>query len=192
MQGSAIAGSVAGEVCDMAETARLVLRRARLADVPVLFAFLGDAEAMRHTHHDASVRTCRRRIAVHEWRRRRDGYAPWTIVTKADGRIVGWGGLYDDPFDPGWGVEVGYFFRPSAWGKGYASELLAACTAIADDVLGLPELRAFAHPENTASRRVLEKAGFEVVRFVTEMERFLYCRPRAAGAGVGSDNLAAR
>lgn len=160
------------------DTSRLILRHARLADVPVLFALLGDAEAMRHTHLDACRRACRRRIAVHEWHRRRNGYAPWTIVTKADGRIIGWGGLYDDPFDPGWGAEVGYFFHPSAWGKGYASEVVAACMAVADDILRLTEVRAFAHAENGASRRVLEKAGFEIVRFVPDMDRLLYSRPR--------------
>ena len=83
------------------ETPRLILRRPRLIDVPALFAFLGDAEAMRHTHVDASLRDCRRRVAAPEWRRRRDGYAPWTITARSDGQILGWGGLYDDPFDPG-------------------------------------------------------------------------------------------
>ncbi len=149
-----------------------------LADVPALFEFLGDAEAMRYTHCDATLRACRRRITVHERQRRRDGYAPWTIATKADGRIVGWGGLYDDPFEPGWGVEVGYYFHPATWGQGYATELVSACTDIADHILALPEVSAFARPENAGSRRVLEKAGFSVVRFVPEMERFLYRRGR--------------
>ena len=109
-----------------AETSRLILRRPRLLDVTALFEFLGDAQAMQHTHVDASLRECRRRIAVHERRRRYNGYAPWTIMAKSDRQIIGWGGLYDDPFDPGWGVEVGYFFHPSAWGLGYASEMVAA------------------------------------------------------------------
>lgn len=160
------------------ETERLTLRRPRLSDVPALFTFLGDARAMRHTHRHASLAECRRRVAVHEWRRRRDGCAPWTIITRQDGRIIGWGGLYDDPFDPGWGVEVGYFLHPDAWGRGYASELLAACLGEADAVLRLPELRAFAHPDNTASRRVLEKAGFEQRRYVAGMNRFLFSRLR--------------
>ena len=160
------------------ETQRLILRRPTLSDVPRLFAFLGDAEAMRHTHTDASLRQCRRRVAVHEWQRRRNGYAPWTVVRKADARIIGWGGLYDDPFDRGWGIEVGYFFEPAAWGHGFASELTLACTKLADDVLGLSEVCAFAHPDNIGSRRVLEKAGFAVVRFVPEMDRFLYRRGR--------------
>ena len=160
------------------ETPRLTLRRPRLTDAPALFAFLGDAAAMRHTHVDASLRDCRRRVAVHEWRRRRHGYAPWTIIARSNGQILGWGGLYDDPFDPGWGVEVAYFSHPSAWGQGYASEVVTACMSVADHVLRLPEVRAFAHPANAGSRRVLEKAGFAVVRFVPEMNRLLYRRSR--------------
>lgn len=158
------------------ETSRLVLRHPTLADVLRLFEFLGDAEAMQHTHVDVSLRQCRRRVAVHERQRRRDGCAPWTVVTKADARIIGWGGLYQDPFDPGWGVEVGYSFDPAAWGHGYATELVAACMFLADGVLHLPEIHAFARAENVRSRRVLEKAGFKVVRFVPEMERILYKR----------------
>lgn len=160
------------------ETARLILRPPRLSDVPTLFEFLGDVDAMRHTHADASLRECRRRVAIHEWQRRRAGYAPWTVIAKNTGAIIDWGGLYNDPFDPGWGVELGYFFRSTVWGQGYATELVAACLSLADETLRLPEVTAFARPENTASRRILEKSGFEVVRFIPKMERFLYRRVR--------------
>lgn len=163
------------------ETSRLILRRPRLTDVPALFGFLGNAQAMQHTHADVSLQECRRRVAVHEWRRRHDGYAPWTILAKPDEQIIGWGGLYDDPFEPGWGVEVAYFFHPSAWGKGYASDLVATCMNVADHMLRLPEVRAFAHPANVGSRRVLEKAGFEIVRFVPKMDRLLYRRSPETG-----------
>jgi ribosomal-protein-alanine N-acetyltransferase len=165
------------------ETARLLLRRPTLADVPALFTFLGDPVAMRLTHVDASARECRRRVAVHEWRRRSDGYAPWTIVAQSDRRIIGWGGLYNDPFDPGWGVEVGYFFHPSAWGHGYATELTRACVSLADNVLNLPQVCAFARPDNAGSRRVLEKSGFTETRFVPDMDRILYLRRQHGGSG---------
>ena len=161
---------------------RLRLCRPTLADVPTLFRFLGDRQAMRFTHVDASLRDCRRRIAVHEWFRRRDGYAPWTVVRKSDGQTIGLGGLYNDPFDPGWGAEVGYHFDPAAWGQGYASELVAACIDVADGTLRLPEVTAFAHAGNAGSRRVLQKAGFEQVRFVPVMDRFLYRRHRCGRA----------
>jgi RimJ/RimL family protein N-acetyltransferase len=158
------------------ETGRLRLLRPRLSDVPVLFRFLGDPRAMRFTHCDASLRACRRRIVMHEWFRRRDGCAPWTVVRRDDGRIIGWGGLYHDPFDRGWGIEVGYHFDPRAWGQGYATELVAACTMIADRDLRIPALVAFAHPDNQGSQRVLQRSGFRQQRYVVEMNRFLYRR----------------
>ncbi len=154
-------------------TARLEFRRPRLADAPALFAFMGDAEAMRWTHVQASVRDLRRYLAAHACQARKIGFGPWTVIEAASGRIVGFGGLYDDPFDPGWGLEVAYFFAPEVWGRGYASELVQASLAAAR-AGGAPLLTAFAHPQNPASRRVLEKAGFRRERFVPEMERDVF------------------
>lgn len=162
------------------KTDRLSLSPARLADVPGLFAVLGDAQAMQHTHRCETLRDCRRHVAGHEWQRRRRGYAPWTIRSTADGAIIGYGGILEDPFDPGWGVEIGYWFARSAWGRGYATELTSASLAVARDHLRLPEIWAFAKPENLGSTRVLEKAGFERQRYVPEMERWLFRRSLAA------------
>jgi RimJ/RimL family protein N-acetyltransferase len=155
------------------ETDRLVLRRPRLGDATDLLRFLGDADAMRYTHCLAGLRECRRHIAGHEWQRRRLGFGPWTVLDRKH-HVIGFGGLYDDPFDVGWGAEIGYRFAPSAWGRGYATELVRYCLTVAHDRLGLAEVRAFAHPDNAASRRVLEKAGFAMLRFVPAMNRCLY------------------
>lgn len=163
------------------ETERLLLRPPRLGDAPALFEFLGDPLAMQHTHLDSSLRQCRRRIAVHERRRRRDAAAPWTVLAKQSGRIIGWGGIYEDPFDPGWGVEVGYAFHPRVWGRGYATELVRFCVDFADRTLALPELNAFAKAGNAASRRVLQKAGFEELGFEPALGRLRYRRLRARG-----------
>lgn len=161
---------MAGEL----ETDRLVLRPPLLADAPTLFAFLGDRDAMRFTRARASLRDCRRYLAGHERQRARVGCAPWVVIAKADNAIVGFGGLYDDPFDPGWGVEVGYFFAPDAWGWGYATELARACLDLATRERRWTEISAFAHPENVGSQRVLEKTGFQRSRFISEMNRHLY------------------
>ena len=158
------------------ETARLLLRPPRLTDAPPLFDFLGDAAAMQYTIPQPSLRACRRYLAAHERQRRRVGCAPWVVIEKQAGATIGFGGLYEDPFDPGWGVEVGYFFAPAAWGKGYATELTRLCVALAGQQARWPVLRAFAHPQNAASQRVLSKSGFQQERFVPEMQRFLYRR----------------
>jgi RimJ/RimL family protein N-acetyltransferase len=161
----------------MVSTERLILRPPRRADVAALFEFLGNAKAMKLTHVDETLRNCRRRVMVHEWRRRRDGCAPWVVSLRDESRIIGWGGLYEDPFDPGWGVEIGYYFHPAVWGRGYASELVSAALEIADQQLQLPKVWAMAHPENLGSQRVLKKRGFSVVRYIPEKTRLLFCRP---------------
>ena len=156
------------------ETDRLLLSAPRLADAETLLGFLGDPEAMRHTFQLKTLRECRRHIAGHERQRKRVGYGPWIVRTKRDGQIIGFGGLYDDPFYPGWGIEVSYRFAPFAWGKGYATELTNFCVAYAGNQLGVHRVRAFAHPDNMASRRVLMKAGFWEKQFIPEMNRYLY------------------
>ena len=163
------------------ETDRLVLREPRVSDAAALFEFFGDRDAMRYTFHLATLRDCRRHIAGHHCQRRKLGFGPWTIVERARGQIVGFGGLLDDPFDPGWGIEVVYHFSRGAWGKGFATELANHSLLVAATRLRVPEVRAFAHPDNLGSQRVLAKAGFEKLRFVDSMNRFLYVRALETG-----------
>ncbi|MEM9477409.1 MAG: GNAT family N-acetyltransferase [Pseudomonadota bacterium] len=164
----------------MIETERLWRTPPKLSEVPALYRFLGDPKAMQFTQCDASLRACRRRVAVHERRRRHEGYAPWTVLRKASGEIIGRGGLYHDPFDPGWGLELAYFLDPSAWGQGFASELCTAALNILHQDPNTPKVAAFSHPENAASVALLTKLGFERERFVPVMNRDLYSRTRHA------------
>jgi [ribosomal protein S5]-alanine N-acetyltransferase len=156
------------------ETPRLVLRPPRLSDADALFSFLGDPAAMRFTQVRNSLRDCRRYLALHERRRAKNGCAPWVVQAKHDGKIVGFGGLYDDPFDPGWGVELAYFFAPSARGHGFATELGRASLDYADARGTWDSIAAFANPHNAPSQSVLRKLGFRHERFVPEMNRDLY------------------
>lgn len=156
------------------ETERLALRAPEADDAAGLYTFMGDLQVMRFTHVQRSLDELRNYLAVHEAQRERVGCAPWVLTEKAGGRLVGFGGLYEDPFDRGWGVEVAYFFHPATWGLGYATELTRFCVAEARRMARWPKLAAFAHPENIASHKVLLRAGFEVERFVPEMHRRLY------------------
>ena len=133
---------------------------------------------MRYTHRLASLRECRRHIAGHECQRRKLGYGPWAVFEKSDRTMIGFGGLYDDPFDVGWGIEVSYHFAKHVWGNGYATELTEFCVRFALERLGIAEIKAFAHPDNVASQRVLEKTGFERQGFVRQMNRYLFVHHR--------------
>ena len=126
---------------------------------------------MYHTRHDESFAACRKRVLVHEWRRRHDGFAPWVVRRREAEDVIGWGGLYVDPFDPDWGPELGYYFHPKAWGQGYASELVKAALEVAQGSGGIETLTAFAHPENLSSRKVLLRHGLKHIDFVPGMNR---------------------
>ena len=156
------------------ETKSLVVRAPNDTDVDSLFAIEGNREAMRYTHCSPNREATRQRLLAYAAQYPRDGFAPWTITARADGKIVGWGGLCTDPSAPGWGVEVVYYFDPKCWGRGFATELVAASLEHAFRDLRLPEVGAFTASENHASTRVLEKAGFQFSEFVPKLARNRY------------------
>ena len=59
--------------------------------------------------------------------------------------------------------ELGYWFTPSAWGQGYATEAGRAMLDIARHGLGLKRLVSAYFLDNPASGRVLAKLGFREV-----------------------------
>lgn len=160
-------------------TPRMRLRPFQRGDAPHLYAIQGNPEAMRYTHCAPSLDDGARRLQAFEDSRAVNGLAPWVALDRADGRIVGWGGLAVDPFDPGWGVEVLYFFDPACWGRGCATELVRAALDHAFGPLALAEVDAYAMAENLASIRVLQKCGFVFLRHepVLQRQRFRVRRP---------------
>lgn len=57
-------------------------------------------------------------------------------------------------------VEIGYFLKRSAWGKGYATEACKRLIQMAFEESPLTEIVANFEEGNVASRNVLEKLGF--------------------------------
>ena len=163
-------------------THRLELRRFGPEDLDPLFAFMSDATAMQHTYTAPSREHCLARLSAYEAMRPTLGFAPWVVRTAADRRIIGWGGLSVDPDEPAWGLEVGYAFAPSAWGQGFATELVQYALAHAFAVLAAPEVHAFARPANQPSIRVLEKCGFRFLRHEPSLARHHYLSTLEGGA----------
>jgi len=80
------------------------------------------------------------------------------VEDKGDGAFQGIAGLLPMPEGPD--VELAYRFARVTWGRGIATEAAAALTDYAFMSAGLSQLVAVTFPENSASRRVLEKVGF--------------------------------
>lgn len=165
---------IVGYMTKTIETSRLVLRLFDDGDVDALYRIQGNPDSMRYTFCPTSRAEAEQRLRAYAALDEQLGFAPWTVVLRAAARIIGWGGLNIDPFDPGWGVEVAYFFDPTCWGQGYATELVRASIEHGFAQPGLPEIGAFAHPQKAASIRVLEKCGFVYGSYEPQLTRNRY------------------
>ncbi|MGR3515281.1 MAG: GNAT family N-acetyltransferase [Paracoccaceae bacterium] len=85
--------------------------------------------------------------------------------------------LYEEPDS----AEVSYWLGAQHWGRGYASEMVKAfCDTCLRDHPDLDRLFAKVHEGNTASQRVLQKAGFEQASDDGDWLLFERTRPQGA------------
>jgi RimJ/RimL family protein N-acetyltransferase/predicted N-acetyltransferase YhbS len=82
------------------------------------------------------------------------------IVERSSGRIVGYSGVAWFAFDGTTRLEFGYRLTPEARGVGYATEAGRAVLSVAARSFR-GELLAMIDPRNVASKRVIDKLGFD-------------------------------
>lgn len=96
---------------------------------------------------------------VHQ-RRLDGGGVHLAIVERTSGEIVGSIGLRDTDWEAG-RSEIGYGVRASRRGRGYATEAARAVGRWALTDGGMRRVQLHARPDNVASVRVAEKAGYQ-------------------------------
>ena len=143
----------------MIETARLRLRRPQGPDADAIFQrYASDPEVTRYlawpTHRSLEQTKAFLAFSDEAWRRWPAG--PYLIENPAGELLGGTGFAFDDART----AQTGYVLARDAWGQGYATEALAALTALAP-TLGVRHLYATVHPDHRASIRVLEKCGYK-------------------------------
>jgi ribosomal-protein-alanine N-acetyltransferase len=145
------------------KTARLGLRLWSSEDLPLALALWGDIQVTRLIGGPFSEEQIREGLDREIASMRTYGVQYWPAFSLADGDFAGCCGLR--PYEPEDHIyELGFHFRPCHWGKGFAVESARAVIAHAYDSLGAQGLFAGHHPENLASRKVLEKLEFRFTR----------------------------
>lgn len=142
-------------------TPRLLLRRFEDADAQPLVNLCGPREVAEMTKtipHPYSIQDAKDFLARIAGSWDRGDSIAFAVVLAQSQELVGSIGLRIDRTHRR--AEVGYVILMSRWGQGIATEALRAILSLAFGELDL--LRVFAHyfPENPASGRVLQKAGF--------------------------------
>jgi RimJ/RimL family protein N-acetyltransferase len=135
------------------------------------FAIHGDPATNVHNPAGAMVDPHAAAPVLELWRQHwlEDGFGYWVVRSPQDGQVLGFGGVrpvvQDEDF-----LNLYYRFRPSAWGKGYATELGRAALALAAKMApGIPVV-ALIRPRNEPSIRVAQRLG---MRLEGEVQRQL-------------------
>ena len=85
----------------------------------------------------------------------------FAIVENSSRSLVGFIGLHRIDQENGH-AEIGYFLSPGYWGRGYATEAVSLISQYAFEWLNLRKVYARVYAPNEASRRALEKNGFQL------------------------------
>ena len=138
------------------ETERLVLRAPRLGDAKAVAVLANDrriAENTARIPHPYRTADAEDFIATAN-----QGGETVFLITLRNGAIVGACGLMEAA---GESPEIGYWLGVKHWGKGYATEAVRAVIDYAFTDCDHDALQSSARVTNPASRRVLEKCGFQ-------------------------------
>ena len=139
------------------ETARLILRAPRLEDFEI-YARIGASDRGRHLVADNTDRAAlwldfTQMVAT--WLLR--GHGVWTVEARTDGAVLGFVLIGFEPGDHE--PELGYLFRETAEGRGYAQEAATAARDHAFTTLALPGLVSTIDPDNARSIRLATRLG---------------------------------
>jgi ribosomal-protein-alanine N-acetyltransferase len=144
-------------------TQRLLLRDIAAEDEAALCAL--EAESALYRYRDSSPPS---EEETRAWFRRtqdllaldpRPAYI-LAIVLPTDGRLIGIVTLTVTNRALGQ-AELGYRLGPDSWGQGYAAEAAQGLVGFGFSALGLHRIYAMCHPDNSGSRRVMEKIGMQ-------------------------------
>lgn len=150
------------------KTERLVLRRFTESDADDLFDLDGDPEVMRYLTGGKPTPCDKIRDETlprfFDYYERFAGFGYWAAVERSTGEFLGWFAFHPPEGRGPEEAELGYRLRRSAWGKGYATEGSRALIRKGFAELGVRRVVAETMAVNTASRRVMEKAGLAHAR----------------------------
>lgn len=147
------------------ETERLSLRVLEAADLKDLQDIWGDSEVMKYCGGALSgIHRLTRSIQYYETIEVTSGISAYAVILKETSEMVGVCGFNSTGSE---GVyELVYHFKRNQWGNGYATEACRAAIQMIRETKCkhcVCKLIASLAPENSNSKRVLEKCGFVYV-----------------------------
>jgi [ribosomal protein S5]-alanine N-acetyltransferase len=150
------------------ETERLIMRDFLPSDAEGLFELDSDPRVLQYLGNDPITDIAKAKADIEYVRKQyeENGIGRWIVIEKSSGDLIGWSGLKLFTEEVNGHInyyDVGYRLIPRYWGKGYAAESAIASVKYGFIVLKAKEIIGTVHPENFASKKVLEKAGLRYI-----------------------------
>lgn len=143
------------------ESARLLMRQWRDADLDAFADMCADPRVMRYFPHTLSRLQSAGVIGRIRGHFAEFGFGFWALERKDSGAFIGFTGLstvsFDVPFAPT--VEIGWRLAHEHWGLGFASEAAWTALRCGFGQLQLEEVVAFTAHDNVPSEKVMQAIG---------------------------------
>ena len=165
-------------------SARLSFKKITAADSELLFQLDQDPEVMRYlTNGQPTSRTTINNVfipRVEQYSNAEKGWGLWQVLTRDKHEFIGW--IIVRPFNffheqqefirDDKTIELGWRFKQSAWGQGYATEAAATIMNELAKNRAHQYFCATALAENTGSINIMKKLGMHFVKNYTHSDKF--------------------
>ncbi len=148
------------KILQLMKSDRLVFRHYATADFNDYFQLVSNAEVMKMiTGRPLLEKETRERFdKMMKVNIENPEIGHFKVTLKSDGSFVGHSKLVMTNTNE---AEIGYVLLPQHWGKGFGNEIAQTLVSLGKQATAIHNLIAIIDPENTASKRILEKQGFK-------------------------------
>lgn len=139
------------------ETERLLLRKLRMSDYPIVYEWLGNSENMKYRKSTLSEEEAHKYLdwAISSADEEECTNFEFAAVLKETGALIGVASLFRIDTEP----ELGWTIHRNYWRQGFGTEMGKALLNFGFGTLDLRRIIAGCNAKNTASYRIMEKIG---------------------------------
>ena len=140
------------------ESERLIYRKFKHEDLPVVLGWLGDADVMKYFSWEPkseSETVEYLNFVIGKAEEEECQFFEYAVVLKTDNTLIGSIALFNLPDNP----EIGWTLHRDYWGQGYGTEMGKTLLKLGFETLGLHRIIASCDAENCGSYKIMEKTG---------------------------------
>jgi len=150
-------------------TERLRLRLVSGIDAPIIFHLYADPRVMLQRGEPVFEEIKQAEKLIYSWQKlfAEGNGVRWGIEEKESGKLIGSVG-FKKIVHQHFRADMGYELNPEFWNKGIMTEAVKAVIEFGFNKMNLHSIEANITPDHMASKRVLEKLGFQMEAYYKE------------------------